>query len=69
MGQWGMALTINGVKNGAAPNWAAILGRWDIAGANQTFLGIGMPTTARGQSFPFRFGGQQRRDAEWNVQR
>ena len=38
--------------NGAKPNWALILGRWEIAAATQKFQGEGLNASAHGQSFP-----------------
>ncbi len=43
----------NGTKNGARPpNWAPILGRWEISETIQKFQGEGQSATAHGQSFP-----------------
>jgi hypothetical protein len=39
-------------KNGAMPNWAAILGQWEITETSQSFLGQGLGAASRGQSFP-----------------
>ncbi len=43
---------LNGKNNGAKPNWAPILGQWDITDAGQKFRGEGQNADAHGQSFP-----------------
>ncbi len=43
---------INGTKNGAKPNWAPILGRWEITDTSQTFRGEGQNFSSQGLSFP-----------------
>jgi len=42
----------NGTNNGARPNWALILGQWDITEDSQRFRGAGHSFTAHGQLFP-----------------
>ena len=43
---------MNGTKNGAGPNWALILGQWEITENSQRFLGTGHHAAAHGQLFP-----------------
>jgi hypothetical protein len=43
---------VNGRNNGGKPNWAPILGQWEITEASQRFLGEGQASTAHGQLFP-----------------
>jgi hypothetical protein len=42
----------NGSKNGAGPNWAPILGQWEIAHTSLRFRGVGRDATSHGQAFP-----------------
>lgn len=42
----------NGTKNGAKPNWAPIMGKWEIIEKTLRFQGEGLNATAHGQSFP-----------------
>jgi hypothetical protein len=42
---------LNGT-NGAPPNWAPILGRWEITESTQIFRGEGQSAAAHGQLFP-----------------
>jgi hypothetical protein len=43
---------VNGTKNGTRPNWAPILGQWEITETSQRFLGQGQYSAAHGQLFP-----------------
>jgi len=43
---------LNGTNNGATPNWAPILGQWEIAETSQKFRGGGQNGVAMGQVFP-----------------
>src|SRR5689334_5120784 len=43
---------LHGTNNGARPNWAPILGQWDITEAGQKFRGEGQNAAAIGQLFP-----------------
>src|SRR5580704_469504 len=47
-----MERLLNGTNNGARPNWAPILGQWDITETEQKFRGEGQNFVARGQLFP-----------------
>lgn len=42
----------NGTSNGARPNWAPILGQWEITDTSQRFLGEGQTAHAHGREFP-----------------
>src|ERR1039457_5609152 len=42
----------NGTNNGKKPNWAPILGQWEITETSQRFRGEGRNAAAHGQSFP-----------------
>ncbi|HLN04040.1 MAG TPA: nucleoside 2-deoxyribosyltransferase [Bryobacteraceae bacterium] len=42
----------NGTNNGARPNWAPILGQWDITEASQKFRGEGQNFASGGDLFP-----------------
>lgn len=43
---------LNGTRDGARPNWAPILGRWEMTETNQKFQGEGQKFATRSQSFP-----------------
>lgn len=43
---------LNGTNNGATPNWAPILGQWEISETSQKFRGGGQNGVAMGQVFP-----------------
>jgi hypothetical protein len=42
----------NGRTNGGRPNWAPILGEWDITDTSQKFRGKGVNAVTQAQSFP-----------------
>ena len=42
---------VNGTNNGSRPNWAPILGQWEITETSQIFRGEGQNADAHGQSF------------------
>jgi hypothetical protein len=43
---------VNGTQNGGRPNWAPILGQWEITETGQRFRGEGQNAAAHGQMFP-----------------
>ena len=43
---------VNGKNNGASPDWAPILGQWEITETSQRFQGAGQNAVAHGQLFP-----------------
>ena len=43
---------VNGTNNGGKPNWAPILGQWEITETGEKFRGAGQNFAARGQLFP-----------------
>lgn len=43
---------VNGTNNGGRPNWAPILGQWEITETSQKYLGEGQTASAHGQLFP-----------------
>lgn len=47
-----MEPVVNGTNNGARPNWAPILGQWEITETTQKFRGKGQSAAAHGQLFP-----------------
>jgi len=45
-------LLVHGTNNGGKPNWAPILGQWEITETSQKFRGEGQDAAAHGQLFP-----------------